>query len=77
MCILSYILYIYFEINVFKAQMGYGGTQKCKNKMISEGFKTIYFTLKCSIRHWGHIEMLYFQCFRYFFSYIYLNVQLE
>ncbi len=38
MCILSYILYIYFEINVFKAQMVYGGTQKCKNKMISEGF---------------------------------------
>ncbi len=32
------ILYIYFEINVFKAQMGYGGTQKCKIKIISEGF---------------------------------------
>ncbi len=40
MCILSKILYIYFEINVFKAQMGYGGTQKCKIKMISERFKT-------------------------------------
>ncbi len=26
----------YFEINVFKAQMGYGRTQKCK--IISEGF---------------------------------------
>ncbi len=29
---LSKILYIYFEINVFKAQMGYGGTQKMQNK---------------------------------------------
>ncbi len=27
--ILSKILYIYVEIKVFKAQMGYGGTQKC------------------------------------------------
>ncbi len=29
MCILSKILYIDFEINVFKAYMGSGGTQKC------------------------------------------------
>ncbi len=35
-CVLYKILYIYFEINVFKAQMGYGRTQKCK--IISEGF---------------------------------------
>ncbi len=36
--ILSKILYIYVEIKVFKAQMGYGGTQKCKIKTFSEGF---------------------------------------
>ncbi len=28
MCILSKIIYIYFEIKVFKAQMGCGGTEK-------------------------------------------------
>ncbi len=43
--------------------MGYGGAQKCKIKMISEGFYTLYFMLKCSVRQWGHVQMLYFQCF--------------
>ncbi len=39
MCVLSKTLYIYFEIKVFKAQMGYGGTQICKIKQILKDFK--------------------------------------
>ncbi len=76
MCILSKILYVYFEIKVFKAQLGYGGTQKCKIIMFSEGFYTLYFKLKSNVRHWGHVQMLYFQCFSSFlitFLIIYLK----
>ena len=37
-CILTKILWISYEKNIFKPWMGYGVTQQCKRNSVSEGF---------------------------------------
>ncbi len=37
-CLFYSKYYIFFELKVFKAQMGYGGRQICTLQMFSEGF---------------------------------------